>query len=100
MSTGIARDLSAKLQGKLAEVLERELRIAGHVLGPPELGEIMIEAAVMLARTSAASIAGFAGHQGDASALFKATLKAIVTSIETGTGEALERALKEMESRG
>jgi hypothetical protein len=57
------------------------------------MGEIMIEAAVMMARTAAASIAGMAGDTPTAAQLFHGSLKAIIASIENGTEEAFGRAL-------
>lgn len=99
MTTGIARELSRNVQTRLAETLERELNIVRHALDDGELAELMIEAAVMMARTTAASIAAQSGNRGAAAGLFEAALLAIVHSIETGTADALARTMKEMERR-
>lgn len=91
MNDGISRDLSKKLQQQLAAVLDRELNLLQHVISAEEIGVIMMEAAVMLARTSAATIGGYATSPADIATLYRATTSSIIDMISRGQDDGIAR---------
>lgn len=93
MSTGIARDLSAKLQQDLSATLERNTAIARHVLDGASVAIMMLEAAVMMTRTTAATIANMSDDDSDVPGTFDATITAIVQQIHHSRDDALERTM-------
>ncbi len=100
MTTGIARDLSAKLQGEIAGVLERNLHVFAAVLEPGELGEVVLEAAVMTVRTTAATIAGFATGREEVTNLFQLVTRSIADQVQYRQDEGIEKALAAVAERG
>lgn len=93
MSTGMTRDLSAKLQRKLAEVLDRELHLFAVVVNPEEIGLILIEAATMLCRTSAATIAGYGDDPEKIEHLYRSSITAIVQQLTTSQEDGVARTI-------
>lgn len=99
MTKGISRDCSAKLQGKLAEVLERELQLFAHVLDPLEISKIMFEAAVMVVRTTAATLAGYATEPKDVETIFRSVTAGIQASVNSGEADGIARTVKTLAER-
>jgi hypothetical protein len=91
MSEGISRDLSKKLQQQLAVVLDRELHLFQHVLGAEEIGVVAMEAAVMMVRTAAATIASFATDPADMATLYRATTSGIIDMVGRGEADGIAR---------
>lgn len=100
MTKGVSRDCSAKLQAKLAEVLERELQLFAHVLDPLEISEIMFEAAVMVVRTTAATLAGYATKPEDVETIFRSVTVGIQASVESGEADGIARTKAQLAARG
>lgn len=99
MSAGISRDLSKKLQLELAAVLDRELHLFQHVLSIEEIGLVAMEAAVMMVRTTAATIAGYAAKPADIETLYRATTKGMLDMVGRGEAEGIARTQVAAKSR-
>lgn len=99
MTQGIPRDCSAKLQKALAEVLEREIKLFACVLDPMQISEIMFEAAVMVVRTTAATLAGYASEPSDVENIFRSVTAGIQASVQSGEAEGIARTLNALRER-
>ncbi len=99
MTQGISRDCSAKLQRNLAEVLERELNLFAHVLDPMQISEIMFEAAVMVVRTTAATLAGYSSEPAEIETIFRSVIAGIHAAVRSGEADGIERAIREIRKR-
>jgi hypothetical protein len=96
---GVARDLSEKLQRRIAEVLERELQIASHVVEMPEIAAMLMEASIMMIRTSAATLANSC-QESALDEVYNASYDAIVAAAVSAKPEGLHKArVKIAESR-
>ena len=91
MSEGMSHDLSKKLQLQLAAVLDRELHLFQYVLSTEEIGIVAIEAAVMMVRTTAATIANYASKPADIEILYRATTKGILDMVSRGEADGIAR---------
>lgn len=94
-----AKDMSRKLQQSLAEVLIRETTIAQHVCTFPELAFIMIEASVMMVRTTAGTIANTIGDDREAEALIGVTVDSIIEQVRISQPGIVEAVLAERKAR-
>lgn len=99
MSEGMSRDLSKKLQLQLAEVLDRELHLFQYALSAEEIGIVAMEAAVMMVRTTAATIASFATNPGDMATLYRATTSGIIDMVGRGEADGIARTQVAAEAR-
>lgn len=99
MTQGIPRDCSAKLQKALAEVLQREIQLFACVLDPMQISEIMFEAAVMVVRTTAATLASYASNAADAEDIFRSVTAGINAAIQNGEADGIARTLSAMQER-
>jgi len=99
MSEGIQRDLSRKMQQSIAAVLERETRIAGYVLDLSSIGIIMFEAAVMVARTTAATLANSAETDEAAIAIYELTIDQVIEQLTKTRQDGIERTLAARKAR-
>lgn len=86
----VTRDLSRKLQEGLAVVLERDLKVAQVVLEPNEIGVLFLEAAVMMVRSSAATVAGMCGP-ADVERIYDLTIESIFEQAKMGRADAVRR---------
>ncbi len=93
MSAGIERDLSRKMQMSISEVLDRETKIASYVLDLSSIGIIMFEAAVMVARTTAATLANSADTDEAATAVYNATIDQVIEQLQKTRADGIERTL-------
>lgn len=93
MSRVMEMDLSRKLQASLSEVLDRETKIASYVLELPSIGLIMLEASVMMARTTAATLANSAETDEMAISVYNTTIDAIVEQLQNTRENGIERTL-------
>jgi len=99
MTAGITRDLSAKLQGDIGAALERNLHVFAAVLEPAELSLVMIEAAVMASRTTAATIAGFVEAEKVAT-MYGGTIDAIIEQLQNSKADGIARTVAALRARG
>lgn len=99
MSNVIRDDLSRNLQQRLGSVLEREAHVATHVLDVADLGIIMVEAAMMMARSAAATMGGHAATDEDATVLYNHVIDTIVAQLETSRADGLSRTMAERRKR-
>lgn len=81
MKRDVAADLGRRLQELVGEVIEQQMKIAGHVLEPHELGVMLIEAAVSVGLTAAASVAASA-EPGRTEHLYDVAIAAIVAGLQ------------------
>lgn len=99
MSYGAAHDMSRKLQASLADVLVRETTIAQHVCSFPEIAVVMIEASVMMVRTTAGTIANTVADDASAEELIASTIDAIVEQVRASQPDIVAKVLAERRSR-
>ena len=99
MSEGIQRDLSRKMQQSIAQVLERETRIASYVLDLSSIGIIMFEAAVMVARTTAATLANSAETDEAAIAIYQLTIDQVIEQLTKTREDGIARTLAARRAR-
>jgi hypothetical protein len=92
-------DLSANLQAKIAEVLVREASIAQQFVGLPGLALLMIEASVMMVRTTAGTIANTIDDADKADEMIAQTIDAIVDQIRKSQADIVTRVTAEIERR-
>lgn len=100
MSEGMSRDLSKKLQLQLAAVLDRELHLFQYALSPEEIGVVAIEAAVMMVRTTAATIAGYGTNSADIETLYRTTTSGILDMVGRGEADGIARTKATLQARG
>lgn len=99
MNHTVAHDMTRKLQASLADVLQREMRIAEHVCGFAEIGLMMIEASVMMARTTAGTIANSIDDDAKVEGIIKMTIDGIVEQIRKSEPDIAAKVLAKRRSR-
>lgn len=99
MTHQIRQDLSQKLQVALSEVLDRETRIAAHVLSASDIGLLMLEASVMMARTTAATLAGHAEDEAGMARTYGVMTDAIIEAIDGSREDGIARTIATVKAR-
>ena len=99
MSYEVLHDLSRKLQVALSEVLDRETRIAAHVLSASDIGLLMLEASVMMARTTAATLGGHADDEASMARSYGVMTDAIIEAINGSRDDGIARMIATVKAR-
>lgn len=99
MNSVAERDISRDIQRRVGEVVERQLEIARHVLEPSELAIVLIQLAVSVNLTAAATIAAMAEDPGGAGEAFDMMLASIATFAKSDRERALAAAIDRVGSR-
>lgn len=99
MNAQAERDISRDIQRRVGEVVERQMNIARHVLEPAELAIVLIQLAVSVNLTTAATIASLADEPKGAAAAFDMMLSSIATFSKSDRERALAAITDRMGSR-
>lgn len=89
MSSGMTEDFSRHLQQQVAAVVTRHTTVASAVLTNAEIGAILIELAVAISMTAAASSASKAIDQDDFASVYDQVIGMIFASITRERHRAL-----------
>ncbi|TVV75309.1 hypothetical protein [Sphingomonas solaris] len=100
MNDQIRKDLSRKLQTGLGALFQREIEIAKVVLSPADTNTLLFEAAVMMVRTAAASIAASAESVADVEKTFDVVVEAVFEAIKASRSKSLTRIHEELRKVG
>jgi len=99
MTYAAAHDMSRKLQATLAEVLMRETKIARHVCSLPEISIMLIEASVMMVRTTAGTIGNSVDDDASVAGIIDLTIEGIIEQVRKSQADILPQVLAERRSR-
>lgn len=99
MSSQAERDIARDIQRRVGEVVERQMNIARHVLGPAELSIVLIQLAVSVNLTAAATIASMAEEPAQAGEAFDVMLSSIATFSKSDRDRALAAVAERVGSR-
>lgn len=80
-------------------MLEREANIARHVCSLPEIGLMLIEAAVMMGRTAAGTIANSIDDEAAVPRMVDLTVEGIIEQLRLSQGDIATKVLAERRSR-
>lgn len=88
----IAHDLGQKMQIEIGATLERNIAIAQHVLKPADLSIMLVEAAIGMILTTAATIAASTEDQAGAGEMFDVTIDMMAAVAKGDRTRALAAA--------
>lgn len=89
MSSEMSRDFSRHLQQQVAALIERHTTVASAVLSTAQIGAILVELAVAISMTAAASSAAKAKDADDFASVYDQVIGMIFASITKERHRAL-----------